>query len=389
MGMVGVLRAHPRMTMASMCAAVARVKISGMPLALTLATQHTYGTWGRAGLAVACYVTGIGLFTPIYARLFTRHGEHHTGRTAVTMQTILFLTLTLTIHLHAPYTLVCLAAFVAGMGQFSIISLVRARWTRLTRDKELTGAFAWETIMDDTTTVLGPLIVTMTAMTGAMTPLITLTTLTTVGGIAYFMNPTGAGQPTTIMDATTGTTGLWRPVTPILACFLLTAGAWSALTLTATANIGRQGGMTVALAAVGSILGGVIYGIRAPTPGPRAYMTCQALTVTGFTLMTLAAATMPVMLAWVSMPACMAYAPATIIMNLHLERVVPAGRYVEALAWVQSSIQFGLAGGNTLIGLLLDHAPAWTGLAAATLMTFAAIPMGARALRSGQTGSRR
>lgn len=406
-----VIAGHAGMAMASVSAVIGRLKIGMMPLALTLAVQSGYGSWGGAGAIVACYVAGIGVFTPFYARIFVRYGERRTGVIATVIQLASFIGVTMMLAMRVPFPVLAAGAFVTGMAQYSIISLVRARWSRIIHDDEgkLSTAFSWESVMDDIVTVTAPVLVAVTAPIDTLVPFVLAAALTFAGSLAFFINPAGVGADWPDRTAPTGrsagpdhaarartaireSAAIIRNALPAMACFLLMNAAWGAFNLAVTAMSKDGGtewasGVIISLTAAGSIIGGLLYGARGRARRLRGYVRYQTLMAIGFAAMAISAIDprlLPVLLA-ISIPASMPYAPGSVIMNVHLRHTTTDDRYIETLAWNQTFIQAGLALGNMAVGHILDATNPATGIGIAAILTLITIPSARLAFANDDT----
>jgi predicted MFS family arabinose efflux permease len=113
-------------------------------------------------------------------------------------------------------------------------------------------------------------------------------------------------------------------------------------------------GPLLALWAVGSIVGGLVFGARASERGPEQRMVgLLALVVAGIAL--LSVATGLVQLAAGMVLAGLGIAPAIACLYLLVDRLAPAGTVTEAFTWVTTAFATGFAVGNALGGTLVQR----------------------------------
>ena len=145
----------------------------------------------------------------------------------------------------------------------------------------------------------------------------------------------------------------------MLATIVLLAGAFGTVEVTVVAGAEQLGSRTLAgpllaLWALGSMAGGLVFGSRAADRGPeRRMIPLLALVVAGIAL--LAVATGLVQLGVGMVLAGLGIAPAIACLYLLVDRLAPAGTVTEAFTWVTTAFATGFAAGNALGGSLVHQ----------------------------------
>ena len=182
---IHVAREHKRAFAGSISAAIGRIKIWMLPtiLAVTLASDPVI-----AGMVTAAYVIGICICTPIWARFFHVIGTRVMGVWATLAQVLGYGVLIWALSTNASKPALLLSAFIAGLAQWSIISLNRWMWARtIGLGDDLDIAYSWETAIDGISAVLGPVLAGLTcSMMGGPGAVTVAGTLTVTGSIMFF-----------------------------------------------------------------------------------------------------------------------------------------------------------------------------------------------------------
>ncbi|MGW2713556.1 MFS transporter, partial [Streptomyces sp. NPDC001356] len=165
----------------------ARQPFAMLTLSIVLLVQHTTGSYGAAGAAAAATGVSMALFAPYSGRLADRYGQRAVLIPGVLVHTLSGLSLTALALAHAPLWALFLAAVPTGASVPQVGPMVRARWgVQLQGSPLMTTAAAFESVTDELTFVVGPLLAT--ALCTAVTPaagLVTEAGLTLVGGLLF------------------------------------------------------------------------------------------------------------------------------------------------------------------------------------------------------------
>ncbi|GHH90654.1 MFS transporter [Streptomyces capillispiralis] len=341
----------------------ARQPFAMLTISIVLLVQHTTGSYGAAGAVAAVTGVSMALFAPYSGRLADRHGQRAVLVPGVLLHTVSGLALTALALGDAPLWALFAAAVPTGASVPQIGPMVRARWgVRLKGSPLMTTAAAFESVTDEFTFVVGPLLAT--ALCTAVDPaagLLTEAALTLVGGLLFAARK--GTQPAAGRDGharVERVSALRVPGVRVLIVTFLGIGA-------------VFGGMQVSLAAFSESIGepglnGVLYGVFAAgnmlsgiACGAIAWKTApQHRLVVGYTALALTASALwtahsALLLAGLGLLVGMCIAPALITGYTLVEDLVPAGARTEAFTWLTGAVALGQAAAVTVAGQLEDR----------------------------------
>ncbi|WP_112468921.1 MFS transporter [Streptomyces triticisoli] len=341
----------------------ARQPFAMLTLSIVLLVQHTTGSYGAAGAVAAATGVSMALFAPYSGRLADRYGQRAVLFPGVLVHALAGLTLTALALAHAPLWALFAAAVPTGASVPQVGPMVRARWGVTLGDSPLmTTAAAFESVTDELTFVLGPLLAT--ALCTTVTPaagLVTEAGLTLVGGLLF------AAQKRTQPPVTTGrharvehASALRVPGVRVLIVTFLGIGCvfgGMQVSLAAfTESIGRPGlnGVLYGTFAAGNMLSGIVCGALVWKAAPHHRL------VVGYTALALAASALwtthsVLLLAALGLLVGMCIAPALITGYTLVESLVPAGARTEAFTWLTGAVALGQAAAVTVAGQLEDR----------------------------------
>ncbi|MER6274915.1 MFS transporter [Streptomyces sp900105245] len=342
----------------------ARQPFAMLTISIVLLVQHTTGSYGAAGAAAAATGVSMALFAPYSGRLADRYGQRAVLIPGVLVHTLAGLTLTALALAHAPLWALFLAAVPTGASVPQVGPMVRARWgVKLQGSPLMTTAAAFESVTDELTFVVGPLLAT--ALCTAVTPsagLITEAALTLVGGLLF------AAQKSTqpAVDAAGGharvrhASALRVPgVRVLIVTFLGIGSVFGGMQVSLAAfteSIGEPGlnGVLYGVFAAGNMLSGVACGAIAwkVAPQRRLVVGYAALALTASALWT---AHSVLLLAALGLLVGMSIAPSLITGYTLVDSLVPAGARTEAFTWLTGAVALGQAAAVTVAGQLEDR----------------------------------
>ena len=343
----------------------ARQPFAMLTISIVLLVQHTTGSYGAAGAVAAVTGVSLALFAPFTGRLADRHGQRAVLLPGVLVHTLSGLSLTTLALTDAPLWALFAAAVPTGASVPQIGPMVRARWTARLQDSPLmTTAAAFESVTDELTFVLGPLLAT--ALCTAVDPaagLLAEAALTLVGGLLF------AAQRGTQPSVGAGIEGHARVkhasaltipgVRVLIAAFLGIGAVFGGMQVSLAAfseSIGEPGlnGVLYGTFAAGNMLSGVACGAIAWKAAPRRRLVI-AYTALGLAACGLLAAHSVVVLAGVGLLVGMCIAPVLITGYTLVEGLVPAGARTEAFTWLTGAVALGQAAAVTVAGQLEDR----------------------------------
>ncbi|AUG79278.1 MFS transporter [Kitasatospora sp. MMS16-BH015] len=347
----------------------ARLPYAMLSIGIMLLVLDNGGSYGTAGLVAAASAVAQAFIGPQTGRLADRYGQ-----TAILLPGILVHAVSVGALIalavgHAPTWTLYLAAASAGASVPQIGAMVRARWVAkfsgpAGSPQKLNTAFAFESVTDEFTFVIGPVLATAIATT--VTPsaaLITEAALTVAGGLAFAAQRGTAPARHPKTAGAERVSALTSPGVRLLAgSFLGVGSVFGALQVSITAFARAAGqeslnGIVYGVFAGGSMLAGVLYGMIAWRRSARQRMLISyALLVLGCS--TLWAMPNLATLAIAGLVCGLAIAPTLITGYTLVESLVSDGAKTEAFTWLTGAIGLGLAVGSTVAGRMIDgHGP--------------------------------
>jgi hypothetical protein len=264
---------------------------------------------------------------------------------------------------HAPLWALFVAAVPTGASVPQIGPMVRARWGVQLQDSPLmTTAAAFESVTDELTFVVGPLLAT--ALCTAVAPaagLLTEAALTLAGGLLFAAQKSTQPPVAALTHARVKHASALRvPGVRVLAVAFLGIGCvFGGMQVSLAAfseSIDRPGltGVLYGVFAVGNMLSGVVCGAVAWTAAPqrRLVIGYAALVITASGLWS---AHSVVVLAGLGLLVGMCIAPTLITGYTLVDSLVPAGARTEAFTWLTGAVALGQAGAVTVAGQLEDR----------------------------------
>ena len=349
----------------------ARQPFAMLTLSIVLLVQHTTGSYGAAGAVAAVAGLAMALFAPFTGRLADRHGQRAVLLPGVVVHALAGLSLTALALAGAPLWALFAASVPTGASVPQIGPMVRARWgVKLRGSPLMTTAAAFESVTDELTFVLGPLLAT--ALCTAVDPaagLLAEAALTLVGGLLFAARR--GTQPSVGAGSGTGSgAGGHTRVKPgsalsvpgvrvLVAAFLGIGAVFGGMQVSLAAfseSIGEPGlnGVLYGTFAAGNMLSGVVCGAVAwkVAPSRRLVMGYAALALTASGLW---AAESVALLAGLGLLVGMCVAPALITGYTIVEDLVPTGTRTEAFTWLTGAVALGQAAAVMTAGQLEDR----------------------------------
>ncbi len=369
---------------------VGRLPMSMIPLGVVLLVTDLGGNYAAAGALAAVYALSHAAIAPLGARLIDRVGQARVVPVLLAVQLAGLLGFVAVADDAHPLAVMAIPLGVAGAAAPDIGALVRARWAAmLSGEPGLRSAFAIEGLVDEVVFIIGPPLVTATAVSvGPVAGLLLCVVLLAVGGIWLASQrrtqpsphaPGRAGPRTPYVGPA------FAVVTVSLTAMGAMFGAFEVTTVAFCSEVGQEGltGVVLALYAVGSLIAGVVYGARHVSwPPHRQFVIGSAVLVVVCAPLPFVGSVGFLMVA--VFLAGLAVSPLLILNVGMVERLVPAVRLTEALTLGTSGIAVGLAIGSPLAGVLIDTYGAAAGywiVVAGALMTLLLATVGSATLR--------
>ncbi|MER7662623.1 MULTISPECIES: MFS transporter [unclassified Streptomyces] len=340
----------------------ARQPFAMLTIGIVLLVQHTTGSYGSAGAVAAVTGVSMALFAPQSGKLADRFGQRAVLLPGVLVHAASVAALTSLALADAPLWALFAAAVPAGASVPQVGPMVRARWAaKLERSPLMPAAAAFESVTDEFTFVVGPVLAT--ALCTGVHPaagLIAEAALTLAGGLLFAAQSRTqpAVRPLTA-DSAPRVSALSVPGVRVLAVAFLGIGSvFGGMQVSLTAfseEIGNPGanGLLYGVFAAGNMLAGIACGAIAWKSSPRRRM------IIGYTGLTLAASLLwsvhsVALLGGLGLIVGLCIAPALISGYTLVEPLVPATARTEAFTWLTGAVALGQAAAVTVAGRLAD-----------------------------------
>ncbi|OZG61263.1 MFS transporter [Bifidobacterium lemurum] len=411
--------------------AVARLPISMMSLGIVLALNHLYDNWTVAGTMSAAYVFALSCVTPFYARAFDRFGQARVGRFALAVQVASMLGFAFGALMRVPIPLLFALAVIMGLTQFSFGALVRTRWAYALRgvdggEQLLNTAYAMEAAIDEVVFILGPILAAWLATSvHPVSQLFVPTLACGIGGTVFFMLKSTQPKPMieqvqtvslpTAEAASARADGamdtlsldqlrhqgtkpknvlLYTGVLPLLVVFVVFNMSFTSFDVSITAAMQEAGvekflGLQLAMFALGSCIGAVVFGSRQLKGSHWAHMVIfLGLLTIGFVLFRLTMDNF-FLLGVVEILAGLCVSPLFTTGNLIVKSLVPAESLTEGLSWLSTAGTVGTSIGSSIGGIVLDASGVHSGMMLPWIFTAAALPLALLGWRLSHRPSKR
>jgi MFS family permease len=386
--------AAPRVAPMAAASILARLPTGMGAVALVLYVHGATGSFAAAGVVAGAYTIGLGITGPPLARLIDRRGSRLVLLPGGLIASAAMAAVVILGHSGAGPAALAVAAGLAGAASPPISGVMRQHWPDLVSAGDLPTTYAVDAILIEVLFIAGPLLAGILAATvGPGDGLLVAAVLGTLG-TAWFVTLASIEAPRHEAAHRHGRAGaLASPAMRLLVLTGLPVGAtFGALDVALPAfgtlhGSSALGGPFAAALAVGSAIGGILYGARPHRLGTpvRAFLilgAAQALTC----LPILLAATIPEMFAAAAF-AGICVAPLITVRNQLVQVAKPAGTGTEAFTWMGLSLTLGASAGSALAGPLVEAGGWRAGAVAACAIPAlgAAFALARRQILPGQT----
>jgi MFS family permease len=337
----------------------------------------------EAGFAAACAGIGTAICGPYAGTLADRFSQR-----AVLIASSLLSVTAVTSFLAlvaggAPFTLQLIVAFVLGGATPQVAPFSRARLvvfassarTPHKRDRAISMVMSYESVMDETSFVIGPVLVgVLTALIAPWAPLVFSAIITATIVIAFAVHSSAVFRPVTEASTASPRGRVFSSRILLLALGMFLVGSVFGSTLTAliefmtVRDLGAQTGIAYGAMSAGAIITAIVLATlpRALTLRMR-WIVFAALGLAG-TLALASSSTVPAMAVALFFSGCGIGAVLVSLFSLGSEEA-PAGRSTTVLTTLQSSIVVGQALSTAGSGLVAEMWGASAGFAVAVLST--------------------
>lgn len=332
----------------------------GAPLAIVLMVQRETGSFAQAGAVTAALAISSAIANPVQGRLIDRFGQTRILVPMAIGGAIAISVLVVATLAGAPIGALVGIAAVTGAISSSLLPSMRPLWADLVDHPGQLGiAYAIQAVLTEVLFILGPLAAALLIAVGSpAAAVLAIAGARLAGMLAFASTQASRGwRPERRERRRAGALASAGMLTLILGDIPLGA-MFGTLDVAVPAfakaeGIAAAAGIALAALAVGSMLGGIVYGARPRRVDGRRY--AALLAIEAVLLVPLAFVGSVAGLAVLMAVAGIVVAPVTTAAFGLLDRVAPAGTATEATSWIITAYQVGLAAGTAAAGALVEH----------------------------------
>jgi MFS family permease len=325
---------------------------SGMiSLGFLLHMERIFDSYGAAGIVLAATSVGQAISGPLTSRLMGVLGMR---RVLVSTIAVCAMALTAIALLELPlWGYVALGA-VTGLSYPPVQPAVRTIYPKMVNGRQLTPLFSLDASAQEIIWIAGPVVVTFVGTQVSTVAGVLLSVIFLVGGGAWFVLSPEVGRVRIPRSKRRFGTVLTRP--PVLIATVvgfLVVGSCAAIEAGVVATFGEGGaesGVVLAIWAVASLVGGLLFG-HIPI-GPWALARRVLVIFIGAALAIFAFEFWTLSLTLVVAGICLA--PALAVMFSAVSASVKFSDTAEAYGWVGTGQLIGAAAGSAVAGFLID-----------------------------------
>ncbi|MDO5117311.1 MAG: MFS transporter [Eggerthellaceae bacterium] len=326
----------------------------------------------QAGAVASVLAISVLILGPFVSRQIDRHGQSKVLPIACSVVVIGSFVIIADVLFDGPLALLYIGAVLMG---FTPVpgALARTRWTYLIETDEdvastvdLQSVYAYEGILDDLGFTLGPPIsIAIAAVSVPVAGAVVSTVCYALGAIVLVRSkdsePTlGWGVEERIDEAVQKKSAFTlSALVRIVFFMMLCVGAFFGIFDSATLALAQQTDETalasvyLTLSGVISMVGGFVFGMIRNAPSKAKLLIITSILVgVAYACMTFVDSMLSMFV--IGLIASIFYAPFLISENAAIESAVPSTHLTEALTWVTTGANCGLAFGPTLAGFLID-----------------------------------
>jgi MFS family permease len=356
----------------------ARLPQGMLSLAILMHVQGLTSSYALGGAVVACLSIGEAVAMPVTARLAGRAGMVPTLVASAAVNGLSMLALAVA---GSSGPLLMALGLLIGVSVPPLMPVVRALYPQMAPRDGVRALFALDTTAQELIWVVGPIVATFLASAVSTAIPLVLSAAVTVAGTIWFLLGAHRFRPSISQHKTAfGRVLANRAVLLAIVASLALVASFMAMEVGIVAAFGRQGvtaGAAIAIASLGSLIGGLTFGHR--RLGLGGVVAALGLVVAGTMLFGLADG-LVFQFAALFLSGC-GFAPAMSSLYLMVSREIEEHVATEAFGWLNSGALVGGAIGTATGGIAVDAHGAPGAVVVATLLAVvaAASPLIARA----------
>lgn len=339
---------------------VARLPLGMTSLAVVLLVSK-HGSYSRAGLVIALYVTGTGIAGPAIGRMVDRVGRTKVLPPFAAAEAALLCTLAEISPRETGLLLAC--AFGAGLCTPPVTSSARALWPVVLPADQVPVVYALEATLQELAFIVGPsLVAVIVSVSGPPEALFTSAAALLTGVFAFSFHPTTRATVSVLDPRGPASRSLRIPLPlPIVVAAMTIVGAFEFVELATVAfarshHSAAASGVILAVWSAGSLVGGATLGIRASRSAARGRrLAALMLVLASGTAIPAVSPTLWVLGLLLFLGGA-AIAPTFGTLYSLAASESESGRQTEAFGWLSSGFQAGSALGAIAGGAIVQVA---------------------------------
>ncbi|MEV3924681.1 MFS transporter [Actinomadura coerulea] len=336
-----------------------RLSYGTVYLSLTLALTASTGSYAQAGGLLALFGLTVSVLSPGRAALIDRHGPRRALPPMAAAYTLVLAAFAvLTSRPGAPVPLLTVLAVAAGVTAPPIGVVMRTLWSALLPDGPLLRrAYSLDTVSEELVFVTGPLLAGLLAAVAAPSLGVALGAVLIAAGTAGMIASPAAARPETHHRAARVRVFPLAPAVAAVATGVV-LGSTGLLAVAFTQRHHQPAAVAWVEAAIaaGSTLGGLAYGALSRSAPGRARLAALTFPL-GLGLAAAGLAPSVAVLAAAAFAAGLFIGPTLTTAYLLADADAPPGARTRAVAWVNTALNLGAAGGTAATGAALDALP--------------------------------
>lgn len=337
-----------------------RLPLSMVGLGTVLIVEDYTSSYALGGAVAATGAVTTSLIGPVIGRSADAYGQHRVLLPILAVFVLAGALFLWAVREDLPRWVMFAAAAIAGACLPPVSSMLRTRWTYLLKGSpRLPTALAFESVIDELTFIVGPVLVTFLSTTGHTTSGMVVTfALATLGGL-LFAAQRRTEPPPGGAHVRRGASAIRSPGLRVLCVVGFAVGATlgdlevSLVAFSEEAGAYSLSGVLIAGLAIGSMTSGILWGtLQFATPlHVRLIYAMVALTVLSVPLVLIGdIAAMGVAVVVFGF----AISPSLITSFTLVEELVPKAIVTEGFTWVGTALGLGVAVGGSASGLLVE-----------------------------------
>lgn len=357
---------------------IGRLPLSMVGLGTLLVVEDYTGSYALGGAVAATGAVTTSLFGPMIGRAADAYGQRRVLLPVLAVFVVAGGVFLWTVREEQSRWIMFLAAGIAGACIPPVASMLRARWTYLLRgSSRLPTALAFESVMDEFTFIVGPVLVTFLSTTGHTTSgVVTAFVLAAIGGL-LFAAQRKTEPPPGGAHIRRGPSAIRTPGLRVLCVVGFAIGGIlgdlqvGLVAFSEEAGEYSMSGVLIAALAVGSMISGILWGtlqFRNSLP-VRLVGVLTALTLLSLPLVLISDVAPMIVAVGVF---GFAISPSLITSFTLVEALVPKSIVTEGYTWVGMAVGLGVAIGASSSGLLVDLFGASQAFLVATILALIA-----------------